>query len=104
MDELIAKIEKTVSALMQYDMASYAPFAQELVNMFLTIMPSIIDCYNDPKMADVREDATYWPAQMQRIIDSLGGGDYFEVADVLYNETRPNLIELRGMLKERGLL
>ena len=104
MGELIVKIEDTVSALLRYDMPAYASLAQELVNMLLAVIPSVIDCYNNPKMADVREDATYWPQQMQRIIDSLGGGDYFEVADVLYNETRPNLMELKGMLEERGLL
>ena len=104
MDELITKIEETVSALLKYDMEKYSTTAQELVNLMMTILPAIIDCYNDPAMSDIREDATYWPGQMQRIIDSLGTGDCFEVTDVLYNETRPNLIELKGYLVQRGLL
>ena len=104
MNELIAKIEETVSVLLQYDMEQYAKLAQELVNMMMTMLPAIIDCYNNPLMSEVREDATYWPAQMQRIIDSLGGGDYFEVVDVLFNETRPNLMELRENLVQKGLL
>lgn len=104
MDELIGKIEETVLALLQHDMEHYPSLAQELVNMMMTMLPAIIDCYNNPKMADFREDATYWPGQMQRIIDSFGSGDYFEVTDVLYNETRPNLIELKDTLVRKGLL
>ncbi len=101
---MIAKIEETVSALLQHDMENYPSLAQEMVNMMMTLLPAIIDCYNNPGMEQFREDATYWPGQMQRIIDSLGSGDYFEVTDVLYNETRPNLIELRDNLVKKGLL
>ncbi len=77
MDELIIKIEDTVSALLQYDMSAYASLAQELVNLLLASIPSVIDCYNNPNMADVREDAAYWPGQLQRIIASLGNGGLF---------------------------
>lgn len=104
MEKMIIMIEETVSALFRYDMKQYATLAQELVNMMLTLFPAVIKCYNDPRMADLSGDATYWPGQLQRIIDSLGSGDYFEVTDVLYNETRPNLIELTNHLKNRGML
>lgn len=104
MDDMIALIEEVADALLRYDMDKYGTKAQELVSVLMKMLPAVIDCYNDPKMADVREDATYWPGQLQRIIDALEKGDYFEVTDVLYNETRPNLIELRDMLKNRGLL
>ena len=104
MDELITKIEDTVSALMKYDMEQYPVLAQELVGMMMTLFPAIIESYNNPKMEEFRGDATYWPGQLQRVIDALGSGDYFEVTDVLYNETRPNLIELKGNLEKRGLL
>ena len=104
MEELIARIEETISALLKYDMESYGALAQEMIGMMMTMLPAVIDCYNDPKMSDLREDAMYWPGQLQRIIDSLGSGDYFEVTDVLYNETYPNLVELKGYLEERGIL
>jgi len=104
MDELITKIDGTVSALLKYDIDQYSELVRDLVNMMAKIFPAIIDCYNNPKMSDVRDDATYWPGQLQRIVDAVNGGDCFEVTDVLYNETRPNLIELKGILVQRGLL
>lgn len=103
MNELIGKIEETVAALFLYNMEKYAPLAQELAGMLMNMLPGIIECYSRPGMEDVRGDAAYWPGQLQRIIDALGGGDFFEVTDVLYNETRPNLIELRDMLEKRGV-
>ena len=104
MDELIDMIEETVSELLQYDLGSFGVHAQDLVNRMMVIFPAVIDCYNNPKMDDVKEDAMYWPGQFERIIQVLERGDYFEVVDALYNETRPNLIELRDMLKKRGIL
>ena len=103
MNELIKQIEETVSSLMRYDMDTYAQQAQKLVDDMMALLPAIINCYTDPKMKDVREDALYWPGQMERIIGALESHDRFEAVDVLYNETYPNLIELVDMLKERGL-
>ena len=104
MNELISQIEETVSELLKYDLDSYAPLARKLVNDMIRIFPGIISIYSDPKMDDVKEDAMYWPAQLERIITALGNSDRFETVDVLYNETYPNLIELRDMLVERGLM
>ena len=103
-DELINSIEKTVSELLQYDRANYSADAQALANTLVAAIPVVINCYNDPGLSDIREDALYWPGQLERIIGALKGGDWFAVADVLYNETRPNLIELRDVMTKRGLL
>nr|MCR5649858.1 hypothetical protein [Lachnospiraceae bacterium] len=84
MDELIDRIEQTVSELMQYDMEHFGPDAQEMVNHMMVLFPAIIECYKDPRMTDVKEDALYWPGQLERIIKSLEKGDYFEIVDVLY--------------------
>ncbi len=104
MNELIKLIEETISALMRYDMEVYAQNAQRVVDEMMALLPAIINCYSDPKMADVREDALYWPGQMERIIKAFENYDRFEAVDVLYNETYPNLMELKDMLIERGLL
>ena len=104
MNELILLIEETVSALLRYDMDVYAQKAQRIVDDMMALLPSIINCYSDPKMSDVREDALYWPGQMERIIKALESHDRFEAVDVLYNETYPNLTELRDMLAERGII
>ncbi len=104
MDELILLIKETVSDLMRYDMEAYAQNAQRVVDEMMALLPAIINCYSDPKMTDVREDALYWPGQMERIIRALESHDRFEAVDVLYNETYPNLTELKDMLTERGVL
>lgn len=104
MNELIKQIEEMISELMNYDMSNYAAHAQDFVNSFIELLPAIINCYNDPKMSDFRQDALYWPGQMERIIRALESHDRFEAVDVLYNETYPNLEELKGMLLERGIL
>ena len=103
MNELIDKIEEGISQLLRYDTKSFGESAHDIVNTMMTMLPVIISCYNDPKMSDVREDALYWPGQLERIINVLEKDDSFELADVFYNETRPNLIELRDMLVKRGL-
>ena len=104
MKELIDKIEESVSKLLAYDTKGFGESAQELVNMMMLILPAIINYYNDPKMVDVREDALYWPGQMERIIKTLENDDSIEIIDVLYNETRPNLLELMNKLTEKGLM
>lgn len=104
MDELIEKIEEAVSYLLQSENVKYEELAQQLVDAMMAIFPAIIISYNDPRMSDLKEDAAYWPGQLERIIAALEKGDLFEVTDVLYNETRPNLIEIRDVLKERGVI
>lgn len=104
MDELITEIEETVIALMKYDMEKYSKLAQDVVNKMMAVFPVIINCYGDPRMSDLKEDATYWPGQLERVINALGTGDYFEVVDVLYSETRSNLVELKEVLDRKGLL
>ncbi len=104
MDELIAKIEETVRNLLGYDMEGYASCAQDLSDMMMAVFPVIISTYADPRMSDVAEDAKYWPGQLERILKAFEDGDDFATADILYNETRANLIELKGMLKDKGII
>ncbi len=103
MNELIKKIEETVSDLFRYDMDAYVDHAQAAVDLMTDIFPRIIACYSDPRMSDHAEDAAYWPAQLNRIVDAFNGSDDMSVLDILYNETRANLIELDGILKDKGI-
>ena len=104
MDELIKKIEDTVLALVRYDMESYMTCARELADMMTALFPVIIASYEDPRMSEHAGDAKYWPDQLERIINALNTGDDFATADVLYNETRANLVELRGIMREKGMI
>ncbi len=104
MNELIDKIEESISRLLRYETKEFGENAQEIVSLMITLLPSIIACYSDPKLSDVREDALYWPSQLERIIKTLENDDCFELIDVLYNETRSNLVELNELLISRGIL
>ena len=104
MNELIEKIEKCILLLIKYDTKGFGESAQDIVNGMMMLIPQIISCYNDPKMEDLREDALYWPGQLERIISSLENDDSFAIVDILYNEMRANLMELRDTLAKRGLV
>ncbi len=104
MNELIDKIEESVSKLLKYDTKGFGESAQETVNMMMALLPTIINYYNDPRMTDQREDALYWPGQLERIVKTLENDDSLEIVDVLFNETRNNLMELRDTLVKRNIL
>ncbi len=104
MDELINKIDNTVRRLMRYETQEYAAAAEDLANSLVTYLPNIVSFYLDPRMSEHAEDATYWPGQVDRILKAFEAGDDMATADVLYNETRANLIELQCILKDKGII
>ena len=104
MDEIINLIDLTVENLITSRMNSYSVNAQKLINSLLQELPGIISLYSDDRMKDISGDATYWPGQLERIIGALEAGDDFSTIDILVNETKANLIELKKELCERGVL
>lgn len=104
MDRVIELIRLTVNELLQYRMVTFEQYANEMVNVMFDVFPQIIAVYADDRLSDVSGDASYWPSQLERIIKVLEGGDDFAAVDVLYSETLPNLIELRDILTERGII
>ena len=82
----------------------YAVAADDLANSLIAYLPNIVSFYLDPRMSDHAEDATYWPGQVDRILKAFENGDDLATADVLYNETRANLIELRDILKDKRMI
>lgn len=104
MNEIISEIESVVSHLLQAEYAGYSAGISELVNMMMQAFPTIISYYYNPDMSEYVSDATYWPEQLERIINTVNSGDEIAVADVLYNETYPNLLELRDILIRKGII
>ena len=104
MDELILKIDDVVGKLIGYDQEGYAVAMDDLANSLISALPTIVSYYTDPRMEEYREDALYWPQQYERIFNATKAGDDLAVADILYNETRANLEELAGILKEKGMI
>lgn len=104
MNQIIDKIEMTVSLLLKSELDAFDEQLSELVNMMMRDFPVIISYYYNPLMSEYASDASYWPAQLERILNVINSGDFFAISDVLFNETRPNLIELQSVLKEKGIL
>ena len=104
MDRVIELIQKTVNELIQYHLEEFCQCAGELVNTMFEVFPQIIATYSDERLSDIAEDATYWPAQLEKIVNVLEKGDEFAIVDALYNETLPNLVELKNILIEREIV
>ncbi|MBR6160001.1 MAG: hypothetical protein IKQ40_06825 [Lachnospiraceae bacterium] len=103
MDELIVKIEEVVRKTISYDQG-YPAAAEELINTLIPVFTKIVSYYAVPEMAEYAQDASYWPGQLERILNALNMGDDFALVDVLYNETRANILELKGILVQKGLI
>lgn len=103
LDKLIGEIEYLTEELMMGIDEEFSDKVKSVVSSFMETIPSIIIIYNHPLMKDKSSEAVYWPAQVERLLEAFDRSDEVYLADVLYNETRQMLIELREDLKERGL-
>lgn len=97
---LIDLLESMTSAMLTNLMSVYNRMLPELSDMLTYCMPLIISSYSRPELKEVAGDALYWSDQLGRIIDTLEEQDIFKIADVLYNETRENLIQYRRMIMD----
>lgn len=72
-----------------------ADFAQQMIITF----PRIIDVYSLPEFSNIASDATYWSSQLERLLMVLQQRDQFQFVDVLYFETRQNLLLFCEMIE-----
>ena len=100
LQELIGLLEEMTGELMMNDMEAYQDHIPALSGLLENCFPQIILSYSDPLLADVAQDATYWSGRLGRIIDALNGQDEFGRIDVLYQETRSNLLAYYEMIKD----
>ncbi len=103
MNELIIKIEDVVNKVLAYDQKDYPAAAEDLISSLISGFTKIVTVYANPEMSEYAEDATYWPGQLERILSAFDTGDDFALVDILYNETRANLLELGNIMREKGL-
>lgn len=101
MKELITILDRISGEVLVGDIGKYKEDITLFLANFLQFMPKLISYYSKPQMSDLAGDATYWPAQYERIVDAVNRYDDFYLVDVLYNETYANLQELYGILKDR---
>ena len=99
LQDLIDLLEAMTQALMLNAMDEYQDRIPLLSSLMEVCFPAIIMAYSDPLLKEVSEDATYWSDQLGRIIEALNNDDKFARIDVLYQETRANLIAFLEMIK-----
>ena len=103
LQELIDLLEKMTGQLMMNQMDDFKDTIPELSRLMEMSFPTIIMSYSDETLKDVAEDATYWSEQLGRIIETLNMDDKFARIDVLYQETRTNLISFLDMIRNTKL-
>lgn len=98
-EELIDLLEDMTGQLMRNDMDGFEANIPELSVLLEICIPQIIITYSDPSLKELASDATYWSNQLGRIIEALNQKDKFVRMDVLYQETRTNLLGFNKMIK-----
>lgn len=108
--ELKSKIEETNVLIEQYalllmrDKEKLAgTVLSEITSLLLAVIPRIVSSYENillEGMENKQNDMEYWVNQMGRITEVIQGRDSFAKIDVLYMETRENLILYVKMMDE----
>ncbi len=111
MKQLLIDIEILTAVIEKYTLILLGQEKIELVNLLSVlaehlnkVFPGIVASYEQMELADKREEQEYWIGQLERITTALSGEDRFLAIDILYHETRVNLLEYVQMIKERGLV
>lgn len=97
--ELADLIELMTIQLMRNEMDDHKNNIPKLSRLMEMCFPQIIVSYSDPILSEVSGDAVYWSEQIGRIIEALNMDDKFIRIDVLYQETRTNLLAFMDMIK-----
>lgn len=97
--ELTDLIETMTVELMSNKMDEFKDNIPKLSRLMEMCFPQIIVSYSDPLLSEVSGDAIYWSEQVGRIIEALNMDDKFIRIDVLYQETRTNLLSFMDMIK-----
>lgn len=103
LENLIEQIEEMCVTLLELNTEKFNESYNSVIKKCITYFPVIISKYADPRLSDVSEDAVYWPAQLERMIECGSKNDTILIFDVFYNETRENLIEFLKLLDDRDI-
>lgn len=75
----------------------------EITGLLSEVIPAIVMSYELETLKYMQEDMEYWLNQLTRITEAIRGKDAFLKIDVLYFETRENLILYMDMIDEMGI-
>lgn len=101
--ELTDIIETMTAELMKNGMENYSNCLPNFSKLMEMCFPQIVLSYFDPLLSEVSGDVEYWTNQFERILNILGEKDKFAIIDVLYHETRVNLLSFIEMIKDTPL-
>lgn len=111
MKELEERIMETCKLIEQYALLQMrdkgklaGKLLPDITKALSDVVPNIVETYQDPKMKDHEAEVEYWYEQLGRITEAIQGQDAFAKIDVLYMETRENLIYVIDLLKGKGIL
>lgn len=103
-DELVEQIEQISRLCLSNETTDLKKVLAYIYNNIADTFPAIIKSYDLPELSEYVEERGYWASQIQRITDACSGEDRFLVVDVIYQETRANLVEYRDRLIQKGLV
>ncbi len=98
-EKLILHLEDMAANLMLNHMNDYGMQIPELYRLIGLTFPTIVESYSGAELKAVADDALYWSSQLDRILGAIDGKDKFVKLDVLYQETRTNLIGYYEMIR-----
>lgn len=100
----IALLEQYAILLMRDKEKLASHLMPEITGLLAEIIPAIVMSYELEELKHMQEDMEYWLNQLSRITEAIQGKDTFLKIDVLYFETRENLILYKDMIDEMGII
>lgn len=103
MTALVYLLERFAQSVMADAEVQSKSIIIEITELLSEVYPSIITLYDHPKMVERADEKVYWLNQLKRTNDVLAGEDSMAQMDVLYFETRSNLLEIMDVAAEKGI-
>lgn len=103
-EELIDLINAIGENIAKEEVEKTDVLMQNLPPLLNYVFPNIVQSYLCDELAESRGDMEYWVQQLERIIYAMQGKDRFALFDILYCETKENLLFYLDMVKKAGIV
>lgn len=91
-NKLIEQIEEEVKLLLVLPIEEAQGRISVIATNLLNLFPEMLKIYQKLEINHRTYDITYWPKQLERIIQTNEKQDIFSLIDILYFETRESLL------------
>lgn len=99
-EAIIQVLETLTIGIVENDYEEYDANLQLFAEKMMLTFPRIIEVYSRPEFKEVASDAQYWSAQLERLITGLQQRDQILFVDILYFETKENLVLFQNMIAD----